>query len=366
MNEKRGQKEAKQRLGEVDTLPQAPPDAIAVRSMTIDLTHSCPFGCPGCIEARSMYESGRASLQTDTVCSLIDQHAENRGSNINIYGGEPTTHENFASIVQYAAKRLASIRIITNGSQLIREEISSAIGEAAEHADVEVRVSLNAGREKTHDLLHRVRGAFNHILEGMLLLTQPPSNVVLGVSYLTEPANANELEIAYGIAIAVRANYFAIRPKTGMHGIGMAPMSRAARNAVLNAVQRLQDQENDAQRPKVLVPEHYLRFLKFNTTPDTVKKYPACWFCANSRVVITPPNPGMAWSCPYWRGDPRFKIADLSQVPYDTQEFEQCRIEAIHRIIPGRDCNRVICNRHEENKAIWSALKAQAQLSRNA
>jgi len=47
-------------------------------------------------------------------------------------------------------------------------------------------------------------------------------------------------------------------------------------------------------------------------------------------------------------------------VPFDSDEFERCRIAAIQRIDPSRDCANVICNRNEANKAIWKNLKAKS------
>jgi len=354
---KKKDEETKQQwLGEIGGLPEAPPDAIAPKSITVDLTHDCIFKCKGCIEASSMRKSGRTSLRTGTVLQIIEIATQKGVKIFNFYGGEPTLHGAFGRIVRFTAKRAGKIRIITNGSQLIKEQIADSIAEASRCTEVEVRVSLNAGTEKTHDSLHGVKGFFKLIVEGIQFLMNHPNKIQLGISYLAEEENTDELEKAYDIARRVSAKYFTVRPKTGPHGIGISQLSPAARNALLQGIERLQENYGKLE-PELQFPKWYLAFLKFGRMPNTSKPYPACWFCANSRLVITPPEPGVAWSCPYWRGDDRFKIADLAEVPYGTEEFERCRVEAIRRISPSRDCAHVICNRHEENKAVWSVWK---------
>ena len=342
-------------LHELSEMPRAPPKEVNPTSLTIDLTFDCLFRCRGCIEAPAMNRGQRSSLKTSTALKLIERFAQQGGEHVGFYGGECTLHPGFPEIVVQASRLMQRIDIVTNGAQLGRPAISESIREAATHSAVTVRVSLNSGRAATHELLHGVAGQFFPVVEGMKAITQNDSQVDLYVSFLVEDANMNEIEEAYTIAREVGASKLMLRGKTGAHGIDFMPASAATRCAILRATER-----SRGRRPRFEIDPAYVRWIRTGDSPETRKPYSACWYCANSRLVVTPPDPGVVWACTYWRGDPRFRVANLRDVPFGSDEFEQCRRAAVGRIQPGRDCRRVICNRHRANTAIWQARHAQA------
>lgn len=348
-------------LRELETFPETVHEMIVPTSVTLDITHKCNFKCPGCIERASMDKSGHSTLKISTVCNLIRQLATSGVRVLEFYGGETLLHPDIPIIIRLAAKLAFSIRIITNGSQLHRAEIVNSIRESAEYAAIDIRISINSGREETHEKLHGVAGAFQIILKGIQLLTKPPflPNLTVGLSYLAMEDNASEVALAYEIAARYQADYFTIRPLTGRHGIGIVKMSQTARNSIIKAVQYISGNSTRTGQPELHVDRQFLEFLRTNRQPDTTKNYPVCFYCGNSRLVVTPPDPGAAWCCPYWRGVPHFKIADLGRARYGSPQFEQCRLEAIRRICPQRDCADVICNRHEQNQAVCERLGIQ-------
>ncbi len=71
-----------------------------------------------------------------------------------------------------------------------------------------------------------------------------------------------------------------------------------------------------------------------------------------SRIVVTPPDPGVAWSCTYFRADDRFQIANLAEAPLGSACFEELRLRAIRRIDPRVECCNIICNRADANQWI--------------
>jgi MoaA/NifB/PqqE/SkfB family radical SAM enzyme len=245
---------------------------------------------------------------------------------------------------------------VTNGSHLHQARVRDALVESALRCDVDVRVSLNAGTAPTHERLHRAPGAFDLVIEGMRgLRDAAPSGLRLGVSFLVEDANAREIDSGYRIAATVGADFFALRPKTGPRGTGLVPLLDRA--AVLRVIRRLSE---SAVRPTVDAPREYLEWLATGRGPSSAKPYPACWFCGLSRLVVSPP--GEVWSCTYWRGDERFRVADLREAPLGSTAFERARLAAHDRIVPGRDCAGVQCNRHRANLALWSVAPPEAVL----
>lgn len=294
-------------------LPNTELDRVRPSSLTFDITHRCNFNCPECIEREGMRYSRHTDLLLSTVCCLISQFADQGGQEVRLYGGEPTVHKHFGTIVRHAAKCVDFIRVVTNGSLLKSPSVSEALKAASETAKLSVRVSLNAGMPQTHERLHRVSGFFPEVLKGIESLSS--SGIQLGVGYLVEEANANEVFRAYEITRECGATDFWLRPKTGLHGIGLAPMSLAARQAVLESIAKLMqcDQVTD---PKLHLQSWFPSFLEAELLPDTAKSYPACYYCAASRLVITPPDPGVVWACTYWRAHPRFHVANQHSLTY--------------------------------------------------
>jgi MoaA/NifB/PqqE/SkfB family radical SAM enzyme len=299
-----------------------------------------------------MLESGYTSLRTETIYSLLAQFTRMGIKEILFYGGEPTLHPEFPKFVLYAAKRSFKIRIITNGSQLFRPALAESIRTAAGLSEVTVRVSLNAGTLETHNQLHGCRGVFPEIVRGMQALTAGDSRVHLWLSFLVQEANAGEIGQAFELAARAKAECLALRPLTGQHGIGLVELSPQARQVVLAALNGLYQRD----QPRLFFEPWYLEYLRANRLPALSKPYPSCWYCGNSRLIVTPPEPGVAWACTYWRGERRFRIASLAEFPLGSPEFEQRRVQVVRQILPGRDCAQVICNRNAENKAIWETL----------
>jgi len=341
-----------QDYAELEALPGNGPEYVQLRSLTVDVTHECDFRCSGCIEGKAMNRSGRSVLTADSIKKHIYWFARQGGREILVYGGEPTNHRELPRILRDAAEKVEIVRVITNGANLNRRTVNEALRSASKNAKVTVRVSLNAGTSGTHAKIHRVKGYFYNIIDGMGLLTSGDSNVRLEVSYLVEEANYREIKLAFGKAGDAGAVAFSLRPKLGTHGIGLKSLSSAARASILADIKAL-DARKTGDRLKLGVEPWYVRYLETGELPNTAKPYPACYFCAASRLVVTPPDPGVVWSCTYWRGSPRFRVADLAKTPFGSEAFERSRIKAIRRVKPWRDCRTVICNRNEVNKAAW-------------
>jgi MoaA/NifB/PqqE/SkfB family radical SAM enzyme len=350
-------KEQKICLAELQNFPDGPPETISFKSITLDITHRCNFNCPGCIERAAMQDSRHSSLMRGTVYNLIDVFSDLGIEEVSLYGGEPTVHPNFPEILQYIAQRIKKVRLITNGSRLSSPEIADAIIKAAEETDLQIRVSLNSGSEETHNRLHGVKGHFKDIIRGLELIGRE-GKVQLRISFILCEDNYGELADAYSITQNCNAAVFSIRAMTGPHGIRILPLSDKARSAALVAIKNLQKKSSCPRNPKLDVDREYICYLEKGCQPNTFKDYPDCYYCGNSRIIITPPDPGVAWACPYWRGDPRFKIAELAEAPLGSQKFELRRQEAIRCITPCLDCADVICNRHHANLAIYNQLNA--------
>ena len=339
-------------LAEVPGMPTGRPETVPLTSITIDLTHRCCFRCRSCIEQAGMRCLQFTSLGTDTVLRIIEGFADMGGREVLFYGGEPTMHPDFPRICMFTSHRVSTIRLITNGVYLHRPKIARALRYAGARASVIPRVSLNAATPETHATLHGVAGFFHTVVAGIRDLSS--SGLPVEVSYLVENANAREIEAAYIIARDAGASRFWPRPKTGTHGVGLEPLTQDSRRAALCFLRSLND---ETAGPKVTVPGWYLEYLETGTQPDTIKRYSACFYCAASRVVVGPPDPGIAWACTFWRGEGRFRIADLARAPFGSPEFERLRLATIRELTFKSDRLHVICNRDMANQVIWEELE---------
>jgi len=335
-----------------DSMPTGPPETVRPKSLTIDLTLRCPFRCPGCIERKAMGSAPGASLAMGTVRRIIECFAAQGGEEILLYGGEPTAYRQFDHVALLVASLRLRLKVVTNGAFLHQRRVADALVQAAERVPVECRVSLNAGTAATHGEVHRASGHFPRVVAGMQGLKG--SGVRLGVSFLLQEANAAEVLRAFEIAGQVGASDFWLRPMSGIHGIGVLPLSGEARFHALQAIHTVRSLGAEAGLA-FHVPAWHVAFLERGVEPDTRKTYPTCYYCAASRLVATPPEPGLVWGCTYWRAEPRFLVADLARVAFGSEAFERRRRATVRRVCPPADCAGVICNRHDANKVLWES-----------
>jgi len=344
-------------LWPLQSFPLSGPTELHPVGLTLDITHACPFRCPGCIEAAAMSHSRRACLHRNTISAILKRFKDWGGQVLQLYGGEPTAHPDFADILMCAAGMFSKVELVTNGAFLNMPQIAGSIISAANETQETVRVSLNAGTAKTHALLHGAEDYFTRVVHGMNMLRAGDSNVNLGVSFLVEEANVHEIVQAYDVAVEAAATAFWLRPKSGPNSIGLILLSNAARTAVCEAILDITSRCNGNRQPELRVEPWFIAYLEGNAVPDTAKPYTSCFYCAAARIVITPPDPGEVWSCTYRRADARFHVASLSDAPLGSEDFERQRVAAIQRISPPLDCAGVICMWNEANLAIWEHLK---------
>lgn len=150
-------------------------------SINLDLTSSCNFACPFCVDSK-LINSGD-SLTLEEVKKTIDTlHSHGLLSVILIGGGEPTLHKDFGEIVHYIKSKRLQIGVVSNGSKL--EKIIAVI-EALEEKDW-IRISLDAAGEKAFKELHRprTRMTLGRILEKAKEVKKKNPKVSLGYSFV--------------------------------------------------------------------------------------------------------------------------------------------------------------------------------------
>jgi len=87
------------------------------------------------------------------------------GENLELFGGEPTLHEDLLSLISYARRKGARrIKLVTNGRRLADESfLLSLVEEGCRIFDIK----LYGSRPETHDAVTRVRGSLDEMLQGL-------------------------------------------------------------------------------------------------------------------------------------------------------------------------------------------------------
>ncbi len=150
-------------------------------SINLDLTSSCNFSCPFCVDSK-LINSGK-SLGLEEARKTIDTlHSHGLLSVILIGGGEPTLHKELEEIVRYIKSKKLQIGIVTNGTKLEKVE---AIAEVLKEKDW-VRISIDAASEKVFNELHapRTHITLKRILERAREVKKRNPVVSLGYSFV--------------------------------------------------------------------------------------------------------------------------------------------------------------------------------------
>ena len=325
----------------------------------VDLVAGCNFSCPKCIEAGVRKKRVRFSLRAcmDILCSL----RRCRCQKIGFYGGEPTIHPSFATILDTAAQMGFEIALVTNGSQLHLPEIRDAI--VRNRQRLQVRVSVDANSEETHALVHGTGQSrpFAQIVRAAKELIH--DQVHVSISYLLLPGTGNigELRLACEQWRDCHARQLAIRPMTGPCGVSPAEYSPEECQTVDSVCRTYGD--------FVSMPAWLSALLK-GSRPQQPKAYSMC-YSACYRVVISPWLPrgmtgvqsdgaditeterGWLSLCSYRRLDPDFGMELPSNLAAWVRDG---RLSAIDKIDPRERCQDVLCCRHTYNERIYEYL----------
>ena len=134
-----------------------------IKDATLRITEKCNLRCPMCwwwgengsgfkdIQSRSsrIFEE----LSKEEWFSIIDQLVP-FGSSVGIIGGEPFVNKDALEIIQYAAAKLHSVSIVTNGT-LIDDKVALALSKIP---NLEITFSID-GPKDVHD---QIRGKGNY------------------------------------------------------------------------------------------------------------------------------------------------------------------------------------------------------------
>jgi radical SAM protein with 4Fe4S-binding SPASM domain len=125
-------------------------------------------------------------MPTDRILNIIDELYHLGGVEITLSGGEPLTHPDIVSIIEYASAKLR-VKLLTNGT-LIDKNMAHLLGDLG----VKVQISLDGSTAEVHDCI-RGKGAYTRARRGIDLLRNAGAGVKLNLCTVVMKDNLDDL-----------------------------------------------------------------------------------------------------------------------------------------------------------------------------
>jgi MoaA/NifB/PqqE/SkfB family radical SAM enzyme len=330
-------------------------------SINLDLTSSCNFACPHCVDS-TIINTG-ASLELSTVQETLDTLTE-RGllSVILLGGGEPTLHRDFATIVRYIKRKGLQLGIVTNGSRL------SQVAQIADLLEDEdwLRISLDAGSEETFIKSHKPKTAvtLQEILVNAQEIKKHNPRITLGYSfvivwdglYIGDQQlfkNIDEMPEAAQLAAHYSFDYISFKPclirledthKESLLDTPDKDVESHIRATIENNLLKARNSAGD--NLKVLTSVNLRALLKNELS--SLKKQPQRCHMQYFSTVVTPSG---IFHCPAFRGVEKAKIAECNGYA-GSHHFEESKINltrSLKTFDATEECKVVACFYHHVN-----------------
>lgn len=353
----------------------------------IDIVHfdpvaGCNFYCSRCIEKQE--RDMNLYLSMDKCARILCDIKDAGCKRLNFYGGEPTLHPHFSTLLKLADNMGFEMLLVTNGSKLHKAKIKNTI--ISIKNNIRLRLSIDSHSPSTHIKSHGLHEKETHyfkeiVSSGLELIKK---GVSVTVSILLHPHIINDLEKAVKFWKNARATALVIRPITEMTGTN--PFLNYNMEYVKLIHQTLQSYEGFAMTPDWF--SHWIDIkLNNNKSHKTIKPlnqydktYDKC-YSAYYRIVIRPGGPYNekqtngtekkaeptetkdAWIslCSYRRCDNNYGLS----YPEDFEKWvKKDRIESLEKIVPKDQCDNIICCRDGFNVQIDELVK-ESNLRKN-
>jgi len=129
----------------------------------LHLTDRCDNRCAFCMVSAAT--GRRRDLPLSRVREVVG--AQNPGSRVDLFGGEPTLHPEFLEIVRTVAELGHTLSVASNAHTFARPGLAERLVETAGRGKVYVRTSLYGLDGAQHDAVTQHRGSFDRLMEGV-------------------------------------------------------------------------------------------------------------------------------------------------------------------------------------------------------
>jgi len=181
-------------------------DVFYPENLQVELTAACNLRCSYCYRD-ALYGREPERLTTDALLGILAALHERGLRSVELTGGEPFMHPEFARIVEFCAARFHLIGLLTNGSLVTERSVQPMLPHTAKFV---VSVSLDSHRAEVHDRRRGMQGAFARTVNGIRLLAA--SGFLTRVSMSVDEENWPDIEETLLLARSLGAFAFAYAP----------------------------------------------------------------------------------------------------------------------------------------------------------
>jgi len=339
---------------------------ILIDTVHFDPVAACNFNCKTCIEKEIKKKQVYLSLSkcVRILCDLRDCGCQH----LKFYGGEPTLHPEFDSLLRLSSQLGFNILLVTNGSKLGEEQNFNAIVDGKNQ--IHVRLSLDANSSETHCKNHGLPPEDENHYKKIVASTEKLLNaqVTVSISFLLHKESIDELDEACKHWKEKGAAAFILRPVTDQNGrLPSLEYSEDEMNKIKIVIQKYMG--------FVFTPPWFELWLNDRNKEVEEKEYDEC-YSGYYRIAISPytnktgrshsiadgemAEVNNAWIslCTYNRYNGLYG----SEYPSDLKSWcEINRERDVQKIKPHIDCKGIICCRHAYNKQIHDDLLSKKQ-----
>ncbi|MGW1275548.1 radical SAM protein [Streptomyces tsukubensis] len=129
------------------TAPEAPSPA-PLRFLSLEITSRCQLTCPSHCYAQAGPTAGHGTMTTEDWLRIIDEAAALGATTLQIIGGEPTLHPDFAQLVEHAVDAGLLVRVYSN---LVR--VREQHWRIFQHPSVRVATTVYSDDPAEHDTI---------------------------------------------------------------------------------------------------------------------------------------------------------------------------------------------------------------------
>ncbi len=330
-------------------------------SINLDLTSSCNFACPHCVDSK-IINTGEFLKLEDIKRSVDTLKSHGILSIILLGGGEPTLHKDFGEIVRYIKSKGVQLGIVTNGSRL--SQVKNIV-DLLEKEDW-LRISLDSGSQNTFVKSHKPKTSIkldNILLNAQEIKTRNPL-ITLGYSFVIVwegfSINGNELCLNIGeMSEAVRLasehsfDYVSFKPclirlQDSQKESLLDKSDEEKEKRIIEEIKsNLEKAESTATDNLKVLKSVNLRAMLDNELRELKRQPKRCHMQFFSTVV----TPSGIFHCPAFRGVEKAKIGECSGYAGEDKLNETLKklTRSVETFDAGEECKVVACFYHHVN-----------------
>ncbi len=175
-----------------------------------DITYKCNLNCFFCDRQAIYRDKLNKDLTLIEAKTVIDNLADSDVMSIGITGGEALLRNDLEDIIEYAVDKGLVVTLSTNGTLLTRSRAKKLVNLVQS-----ISISLD-GLSDTHDEVRGKKGAYAGAIRGIKILAETnPRSCAIGVNFVLNKRNFQELHEVFDAVRNIGADYFFIQPVIG-------------------------------------------------------------------------------------------------------------------------------------------------------